>query len=133
MGKNARSKDVIGKEHEMYALTYGDGGVQVSVGRQFQAEALLNSNHDAPNNDDVDNAKGKKEPVTPRMAPKARLSERRGNKDELERGFEPSELSRFYERRKVNTTLLPMSIGGIKNGVTFKFKRLRWSVLPPPA
>ena len=44
MGKNARSKDVIGKEHEMYALTYGMMiGVQVSVGRQFQAEALLNS------------------------------------------------------------------------------------------
>ena len=61
MGKNARSKDVIGKEHEMYALTYGMMiGVQVSVGRQFQAEALLNDDHDAPSNDDIDNAKGNK-------------------------------------------------------------------------
>ena len=35
-GKEARTKDVIGKEDEMYALTYGMMiGVQVSVGRQF--------------------------------------------------------------------------------------------------
>eukprot|EP00945_MAST-04E_sp_MAST-4E-sp1_P003030 g3030.t1 len=35
-GKEVRTKDVIGKEDEMYALTYGMMiGVQVSVGRQF--------------------------------------------------------------------------------------------------
>jgi hypothetical protein len=44
LGKDIRGKDVIGREHEMYALTYGMMiGVQVSVGRQFQAEALNNN------------------------------------------------------------------------------------------
>ena len=46
LGKDIRGKDVIGREHEMYALTYGMMiGVQYSVGRQFQADVVLDHNN----------------------------------------------------------------------------------------
>ena len=125
MGKNARSKDVIGKEHEMYALTYGMMiGVQVSVGRQFQAEALLNSDHDAPNNDDVDNAKGNKEANSRKNGARKPI-ERKESSARMNLNAVSSRLN-LVDFMNVEKYVFPltthMSNGGIKNGVTFKFK-----------
>ena len=122
MGKNARSKDVIGKEHEMYALTYGMMiGVQVSVGRQFQAEALLNDDHDAPSNDDIDNAKGKKNANSRRK----QAIERKESSARMNLNAVSSRLN-LVDFMNVEKYVFPltsdMSNGGIKNGVTFKFK-----------
>ena len=48
-GKAVKKADVIGREHEMYALTYGMMiGVQVSVGRQFDSQTI--ASRDSPVN-----------------------------------------------------------------------------------